>query len=122
MWTIRSDGSFDLNVKPLGFTDAYPGIDGMPLRATSVSIHRTIQLTTITYALATGSIKIALASRNDVATLDATVCGMDAAPRSVQVIAGARPIGASRCFKQAHGMGGGSGLGDLKRGQPIVAV
>ena len=119
MWTIRSDGSFDLNMEPFGFTEAYPGIDGLPLRATSVSIHRTTQLTTITYALATGSIEIGLACADNVATLDATVRGMDVAPRSVKVIGGARPTGASRCFKQAHGMGGGSGLLDLKRGQTV---
>ena len=119
MWTIRSDGSFDLNIKPLGFTEAYPGIDGVPLRVTSVLISRTTQRTTITYALATGSIEIVLASDDHVATLAATVRGMDIAPRSVQIIAGARPTGASRCFKQAHGMGGGSGLADLKRGQAV---
>ena len=119
MWTIRPDGSFDLNMKPFGFTGAYPGIDGVPLRATSVSIQRTTGLTTITYVMATGSIEIVLACAGDGATLDATVRGMDVAPRSLQVIGGARPTGASRCFRQAHGMGGGSGLVDLKRGESV---
>jgi len=76
-------------------------------------------MTTIQYTLAKGSVEIRLAGKDDVATLDATVRGMAVAPRVVQVIDGASATGVSRCFKQAHGMGGGSGLVDLQRGKPV---
>ncbi len=85
----------------------------------SVSVHRTDALTTIQYTLAAGSVEIRLASADDVATLSATVRGMAVAPRAIQVIDGARATGVSRCFKQARGMGGGSGLVALQRSKPV---
>ena len=118
-WTAYPDGSFDLNTKTLSLKGAFPAIDGIPVRPTAISIDRAGEVTTIRYTLAIGELELRLTNDATAATLDLTLRGMPVAPRSIQVLAGARATGVTRCFKQARGMGGGSGLIELPSDKPI---
>jgi len=95
-WTAYPDGSFDLNTRPVGLKGAFPAIDGIPVRPTAISIDRASEVTTIRYTLAIGELELRLTNHATAPTLDSTIRGMHVAPRSIQVLAGARATGFTR--------------------------
>jgi len=66
-WTAYTDGSIDLNTRPLSLTGAFPAIDGIPVGPTAISIDRASEVTTIRYTLAGGELELRLT--NDASAL-----------------------------------------------------
>jgi len=118
-WVVRSDGSFDLEGAEWRILDAYPGIDGVPLRSIGVSVNERAGTIAIDYTFPSGSMTLRLGVHGSTATVDCTLDGMSVAPARVDVLGWGTVPGATRLFKQGHGIGGGSGVVDLQTAEHV---
>jgi hypothetical protein len=110
-WTVREDGSFDVEIEGVRLAGCYPAIDGVPVRPLSIVVERAAGGTSVEYRLwGGGSLLLTFAKDEDSLVLRSTLRGMVRAPHWVQPIAGATVEGAAQFFKQGLGFGGPSGF------------
>ena len=105
---IYADGSFDIQAGSIRITGAYPAVDGIPLRAMSV----TAESNAIRYALMAGEIMLRFDVKDSVLALHAVVKGLETA-HDISLIHGGRIVGCDRSFVQGLGMEGPSGFAPM---------
>ncbi|MDX2109614.1 MAG: glycoside hydrolase family 36 protein [Verrucomicrobiota bacterium] len=106
IWTLNSDGSFDLAAGSLRLSRAYPAFDFRSLRVDKVEMERTANGGTIVYRMAGGSVRITLGADADGVFLDSSLEGFEKAPHWFHPIAEAQVEGATRLFRQGIGFSG----------------
>ncbi|MBI5724719.1 MAG: alpha-galactosidase [Planctomycetes bacterium] len=111
-WTVRPDGSFDVNAGPLSVVNCYPAIDGLAVRAMSVHIDRREDFIEVTYRLAEGAMTLQFGQDGETLSLGCLLRGMKRAPFFVQPLAG-QVLGAAKFFRQGLGFSGPSGFVEL---------
>jgi hypothetical protein len=118
-WQIHSDGSFDLKTGNVDLLGAYPSIDGDPIRPLAVEVVPDEAGGCLNYTLVGGTLTVVLGRSGERLTLRADLNGMEVAPHTVQPLAGAQIGAVPRLFRQAHGIGGGTGFQDLPLEKPV---
>lgn len=112
-WSLHDDGSFGLDAGDFALSDAYPAQGGVPLRPTGVSVERDGGGGRIEYRSAEYTLRLVFGTPSpDEAALDATYVAA-ATPRSLAPLALAVMSGVKRLFRQAQGIGGGTGFVDV---------
>ncbi len=101
MFFIRKDGSFDITIGNITLKNAYPAIDGTPLRPLSVSA----DAASIHYELMDGTFELKF-TENAVSCKITGIKGV----HHVSPIASAEITGCDRVFRQGFGIGGPSGF------------
>jgi len=103
-YTIRPDGSFDISLGTVSLINAYPAIDGTPLRA----VKCIVTASTAEYTLLDGVLTLKISEDASGIKITTAVSGLNA--HDVAPIAGAAVTGADDAFRQGFGIGGPSGF------------
>ncbi|MBQ4088523.1 MAG: alpha-galactosidase [Clostridia bacterium] len=103
-YIIRPDGSFDIALGSIYLKNAYPAIDGIPLRAVSCAVNAG----TAEYTLLNGKLTLTISEDAAGISISCAVSGLNA--HDIAPISGAVVAGADSAFHQGFGIGGPSGF------------
>jgi alpha-galactosidase len=108
-YTIHPDGSFDILTSCVQLLQAYPSIDGHPLRPTHVRIDSDF----VEYELDTSRLRLDFSYSGDELCISTRIANASDI-HTISPIDAAHLVGATRAFRQGFGMGGPSGLVSLE--------
>lgn len=102
---LHREGSFDITLGNLMLTDAYPAIDGVPLRPVSCAVNGNEAV----FMLAKGTLMLRLVETVQGLIIRCHVTGLTGA-HDVSPMGNAKMAGCARVFRQGFGIGGPSGF------------
>lgn len=105
LFKIKSDGSLDISLDGVALRNAYPAVDGIPVRPISCAVTQNA----VHYELADGALDIALSETGGRLAVDCRVTGLKFA-HDIAPLANARVEGCEKAFRQGFGICGPSGF------------
>lgn len=105
LFKIKNDGSFDVALGGVTIKNAYPAIDGIPVRPIACAAGRD----SVHYELAEGALDITLSEADGSLAVDCRATGL-ASAHDIAPLANARVEGCEKAFRQGFGICGPSGF------------